>query len=209
MTYYDFIEIGSCDFDTLVEKADDQKYGISIDVMQHYLDRLPEPKNCKKICVAISDTEDEEVELHYIPEDLIEKHKLPGWVHGGPRLYDRHPFLLILLNYDEYKIDPDEVYKTKTVKTKRLKTIVDENNVTGIKILKIDTEGMDDRIIIDYLDSCQNEGYPYPFLIYYEHILLPFGRREELLHKAANHGYGIQQEALENTTLIKKDYDKL
>ena len=77
-------------------------------------------------------------------------------------------------------IDPEEVYESTTVEVTRLKSIVDQYNISHIKILKIDTEGSDGRILLDYFNCCKNEGYPFPFLIKYEHILLPRNERIKL-----------------------------
>ena len=42
--HYDFIEIGTSDFDTLIENAKDTDIGLSVDPMQIYLDKLPDNK---------------------------------------------------------------------------------------------------------------------------------------------------------------------
>ncbi len=208
--FYDFIEIGTADFDTFIEKADDNKRGVSIDPFQIYLDELPDRKNVTKICAAISD-EEGEADIHYIPQENIEKYGLPSWVKGTPRLYKRHPFVLKLLaneaedNPLEKAIDPDKAYAKTTTKVRRLKSIVDEFNIKFIKILKIDTEGMDGRILLDYFRCCEHEGYPFPLYVKYEHILLPPKERPHILSEAQRVGYIIQQERLENTILIKKE----
>ena len=55
----DFIEIGTSNFDTLIEKvpddiASDAIIGYSIDILQTYLDDLPTKKNVVKCCVGIT-----------------------------------------------------------------------------------------------------------------------------------------------------------
>tara|TARA_Y100001949_G_scaffold171530_1_gene174140 strand:+ start:2851 stop:3495 length:645 start_codon:yes stop_codon:yes gene_type:complete len=207
--FYDFIEIGTCDGDTLIQKANGKQKGISIDPMGHYLDNLPDKENCIKICVAISNKE-EEVDIFYITEDDIKKHNLPSWVRGSNSLYQPHPFVLTLLSAESEQhpipepLDPDKVITKGKIKTRRLKSIIDEYKIDGIKILKIDAEKTDDIILLDYFDCCKNEGYPYPFLIQYEHILLPPRRRHHLLITAIEAGYTVQKEHLENTTLVRK-----
>ena len=39
MKHYDFIEIGTSDFDTLIESSDDNVVGLSIEPIKYYLDR--------------------------------------------------------------------------------------------------------------------------------------------------------------------------
>ena len=38
---YDFIEIGTCDCDTLIQECNNTTYGISIEPLKFYLDMLP------------------------------------------------------------------------------------------------------------------------------------------------------------------------
>jgi FkbM family methyltransferase len=207
--FYDFIEIGTADFDTLIEKSDDKKRGLSIDVSQYHLDNLPNRKNVEKLCIAISD-EEGEADFHYIPEEKIKRYNLPDFVRGCSSMYTRHPFVLTLLanESDQHSlseaIDPEEVYESTTVEVTRLKSIVDQYNISHIKILKIDTEGSDGRILLDYFNYCKNEGYPFPFLIKYEHILLPMNERSKLLNTAMDLGYFVQTESTTDTVLIKK-----
>ena len=54
---YDFIEIGTSNFDTLIQAADDFAVGISIEPIKHYLDSLPSRANVKKLNVAVSRTD--------------------------------------------------------------------------------------------------------------------------------------------------------
>ena len=207
--FYDFIEIGTSDFDTLIQKADDNKKGISIDPIQYWLDRLPNKKNCHKICAAISN-ETKEADLYYIPEDNIIKYNLPNFVRGCGSLDVMHPFILTLLaneaedNKLPHALNPNDVFIKTKVPVVRLKSIIDQFNIDGIKILKIDTEGTDDKILIDYFDCCKNESYPYPFFIQYEHVLLSHNRRCVLLNIAIDHGYIMQEESIDNTILIKR-----
>ena len=44
---YDFIEIGTSNFDTLIEAADDTTVGISIEPIGYYLDQLPDRARVK------------------------------------------------------------------------------------------------------------------------------------------------------------------
>jgi hypothetical protein len=79
--FYDFIEIGTSDFDTLIERADDQTVGLSIEPIFAYLDRLPCPKRCAKLNAAISDHDGEAVVFFIAPEKIAEL-GLPEWFKG-------------------------------------------------------------------------------------------------------------------------------
>ena len=195
-SFYDFIEIGTSDFDTLLQKSDGNKRGISIDPLNYFLDRLPVKQNCKKICCAISDKEGEE-DIYYITEETIKNYNLPSFVRGCGSLYNYHPFVKILLNNESdahpigKALKPEEVYTKERVKVKRLKNIVDENLVKEIKILKIDTEGCDDKIILDYLKCCKEEGYPMPFFIQFEHVLIDESKKSKVLNFVIEQGYNL------------------
>ena len=53
--HVDFVEVGTCDFDTLIEKATDSTFGLSIEGIKSFLDKLPNKPNIKKINCIISD----------------------------------------------------------------------------------------------------------------------------------------------------------
>ena len=44
-----FIEVGTSDFDTLIQVAKPETAGISIEPIKYYLDRLPNPPNVIKM----------------------------------------------------------------------------------------------------------------------------------------------------------------
>ena len=46
--FLDFIEIGTSDFNTLIQAAGPAAHGLSIDPISLYLDRLPNRPGCKK-----------------------------------------------------------------------------------------------------------------------------------------------------------------
>ena len=75
---YDFIEIGTSNFDTLIQSSDDETLGISVDAVKYYIDNLPDKLNVKKINVGISDV-NQVLDVYYIPENIINENKLPQW----------------------------------------------------------------------------------------------------------------------------------
>ena len=55
--FYDFIEVGTANFDTLLEKVNDNSiHGISIEPLAFYLEQLPDKKNIAKVNAALSNT---------------------------------------------------------------------------------------------------------------------------------------------------------
>lgn len=63
--YYDFIEIGSADFETLLEQATDDVKGITVEPLREYLDKLPNKENVIKVQAAISDKDGVDL-IYYI-----------------------------------------------------------------------------------------------------------------------------------------------
>lgn len=131
---YDFIEIGTSNFDTLIQSANDNIYGISVDAVKYYIDNLPDKLNCKKVNVGISNI-NSTLDVYYIPENIIEQNKLQNWFKGCNCINNYHP-LHISHNVSHLcKID-----KVKVITTYEL---FYQNNVRNVKYLKIDTEGHD------------------------------------------------------------------
>lgn len=67
--FYDFIEIGTSDFDTEIQKHP-EKRGISIEPVKYYLDRLPESRTCKKLNMGISNYTGTG-KVNYLSEEIL------------------------------------------------------------------------------------------------------------------------------------------
>jgi hypothetical protein len=132
LTDYDFIEIGTSDYETLIEIADDTTKGISVDAVKCYIDKLPNKKNVKKLNLGISN-ENTLLDVYYIPEKTIKENNLPYWVKGCNSINDYHP-----LHVDVHKYC--EIEKVKVITTYEL---FYQNSVRNVRFLKIDTEGHD------------------------------------------------------------------
>ena len=138
MKHYDFIEIGTSDFDTLIESSDDNMVGLSIEPIKYYLDRLPNKKNVKKIQLAVSDV-DGDIDIYYIPDEKIKEHDLKWWIRGSNSVNRPHPFAIKELGEELY----NSIVKIDKVPTVSWKTLVQNEEVGSIGYLKIDTEGHD------------------------------------------------------------------
>lgn len=70
--FYDYIEIGTSNFETEVQKTDggNPRKGISIDCIKYYLDQLPDKDVNTKLNLAISDSEGE-IDCYYLDESTI------------------------------------------------------------------------------------------------------------------------------------------
>ncbi len=131
---YDFIEIGTSNFDTLLQTAGERTKGISVDAVKYYIDSLPDKPNVKKIHVGVSDTRGE-MDLYYIPEHIIREHHLPEWFRGCNCIRQYHP-LHIKHNVQHLCV----VEKVRVIPAEEL---FYEHRVRKVGFLKIDTEGHD------------------------------------------------------------------
>ena len=131
---YDFIEIGTSNFDTLIQCADDNMKGISVDAVKYYIDHLPDKLNCKKINIGISNI-NSTLNVYYIPEKVIEENNLPDWFKGCNCINNYHP-----LHLKHNVLHLCEIEKVKVITAFEL---FYQNNVRNVKYLKIDTEGHD------------------------------------------------------------------
>jgi FkbM family methyltransferase len=151
----DFIEIGSSDHDTLLDGAPIDIKGIIIEPVKIYLDRLPNLPNVKKINVAISpDNKEEMVDVYYVPPEIIENNsKYHLTLKGCNRIGEMHK-QHILWGMQEYvqsiKVPMVPLYK-----------ILKENNVKQIEHLKIDIEGGDSLLLLNFLEYLKNKTKEY------------------------------------------------
>jgi len=146
---YDFIEIGTSNFDTLIADCSDEKIGLSIEPLKVYLDVLPNKPNVTKVCAAISD-DDGEIDIYHIPISLIHKHNLPIWVKGCNSVTKPHDFARKTLGEEFY----DSLVSIDKVKMMSWETLVSDYKINSIKYLKIDTEGHDHVILKSYIQEC-------------------------------------------------------
>jgi len=165
--HYDFIEIGTSDFDTLIQTCSDESIGLSIEPLQIYLDRLPNKPNVKKITKAISEL-DSEIDIYYIPLENIWKHNLPIWVKGCNSVSKPHNYARTKLGEDFY----DSIVAVDIVPTISWETLVRENNIRSLDLLKIDTEGHDHIILKSYLLECEKNPKLYANKIIFEYNII-------------------------------------
>jgi autotransporter strand-loop-strand O-heptosyltransferase len=149
--HYDFIEVGTSDFDTLIENANENSIGITIEPIGYYLNKLPNKNNVKKIQAGLSD-HDGVMDIFYIPDEEIVKHNLKWWVRGSNSIGKPHPFAMKELGEDFY----NSIVKIEKIPVISWKSLVENEDIGSIDFLKIDTEGHDHVILNDYLKLCSD-----------------------------------------------------
>ena len=144
---YDFIEIGTSDFDTLLERSTTE-IGISIEPLKVYLDNLPDRDTVIKLNCAMSD-KDGVADVYWIDPSDIESYDLPLWLKGCNSIIDPHPSAVKELKDKNL----EHIYKKTECKCLTWNSIVDIYDIKYVEYLKIDTEGHDCFIINNILDS--------------------------------------------------------
>ena len=129
----DFIEIGTSDFDTLIENSENQK-GYSIEPIKNYYNSLPDKPNVKKLNIAItSNKTNKTCDIYYIPNDIIISEKLQSWMKGCNCINNYHP------QHENYK----QFVSIDKIPLINIDDFLLEERIRKIKLLKIDTEGHD------------------------------------------------------------------
>ena len=196
---YDFIEIGTSNFDTLIEAADDDTVGISIEPIRYYLDQLPNRAGVKKLAVAISRNHGM-LPVFYIPERTIRARGLPEWLRGCNSVGDYHPKHVELMVRDLVRID--------TVDIMTIRDIFDLHNVTELDYLKIDTEGADCEIMRHLSEILKTEPTTrYPKKILFEtNELANQGQVEYVKAEFIKLGYCVTKSGYDTVLEYKKSH---
>ena len=156
MVFYDFIEIGTSDFDTLCEEANETTVGLSIEPVQCYLDKLPKKPGVQKILAAVSDYVGS-INVYGIKEEYINRSPdhddglLPYRIRGCNSVHKRHPTALRFIL--EKGMNPDEVFFCNEVPVYNIPYLIQKYNIEGCKYLKLDTEGHDCVILKHFFET--------------------------------------------------------
>lgn len=149
MVHFNFIEIGTSDFNTEIEKASDETIGLSIEPLNEYLLRLPNKNKCQKINAAISNFNGF-IDIYSISPENIAKYNIAEWIKGCNSVGKPHKTVEWYLSYHGL---PSNLIEAKIVPVLTFTDIINKYNVTGCDYLKIDTEGHDCVIVNDIIDS--------------------------------------------------------
>lgn len=160
---YDFIEIGTSDFDTLIQQWPN-KVGLSIEPIKYYLDALPNNPLVTKVNAAVSD-KCGTITIYSVNPKYITEYKLPDWIRGCNAVGDYHPTVKKLLVERNIPLD---IFSIDTVECLDYATLVERYNITECGYLKIDTEGHDPIIINNIFDYCEKHSELLPERILFE-----------------------------------------
>jgi hypothetical protein len=198
---YDFVEIGTSDFETVIQKCASNSVGLSIDPILYYLNRLPSKPYVHKVLTAVSD-HDGVAKVFYISEEIIKKHDFPWWVRGCSSINAYHPTVMQLLL--SKKIDPVDAFTSKTIPMYSVETLFGMYQVDDCECLKIDTEGHDCVILSNYLEGIKKGKYgPARKILFESNSLTPTEQVENTILKFQELGYAIVHSG-ENTILERQ-----
>jgi hypothetical protein len=138
--HYNFIEIGTSDFETIIQNANDLVVGASIEPIKFYLDKLPSPKNVKKLNCAVSlDNTNRMSKVYYVTPEDIERNKLPSWLRGCNSVDDYH--------YQHEKLNIKHLVKIDQIEQVPIISLFARLDVSSLDFLKIDVEGGDCKLL--------------------------------------------------------------
>ena len=145
---YDYVDIGSCDFDTAYDVAQPGERVLLVEPVQYYLDRIPDREGQVKANLAVSSTTGQ-FPVYHLPDVTIHLFDLPSWARGCNSIGERHPTIDRLL--ESRGLDLNLVNKT-LVEVINFKQLCDRYQITEIGKLKIDTEGHEQYILPSVLE---------------------------------------------------------
>lgn len=146
--HYDFVDIGTCDFDTSIEVANEHQKVLLVEPLKFYLDRLPSSINIIKSNLAVGNYNGL-VEVKYVPEQVIEQYSLPTWLKGCSCIGEYHYSMIRCFQENNIPLSLVQTYKVEIIKFQEL---CSRFNIESIEYLKIDTEGHEQYILPDVLD---------------------------------------------------------
>jgi hypothetical protein len=199
MSNFDFIEIGTSDFDTIVQTCAEDSVGLVIEPLGYYLDRLPDKPNVKKLKLAVAFDDIERIStIYYVHPDDIARRNLPSWLRGCNRIDDYH--------VEHLKLNIRDIVRKENVLQLPIGKILDEHDVEGIKTLKTDTEGADCRILMSFFRYFEHSGKEKEWLprkIIFENNGMTCRKElQMLLTQAASHGYETGAQSGDELVLI-------
>jgi|LWDU01.1.fsa_nt_gi FkbM family methyltransferase len=182
--HYDFIEIGTSDFHTLIQKCPIESVGMSVEPLQCYLDMLPSKPNVIKVCCAVSQTSGHN-NIFHIPPTTIKKYSLPEWLKGCNSVglpHYQHSLVCSQVSEKTWchptnlhqQVSPTDtplslgLVKKSRVKVKTYGQLMEEHGVESVDVLKVDAEGMDSIILHAMMDYCENNPASFPASVEFE-----------------------------------------
>ncbi len=182
---FDFVEIGTGPYHSLISTCADSEKGLSVEPLREYLDCWADRDNVLKIEAAVVADADQNpeksAEIFYVDQHDIDRNQLGRWFKGCNFLGRPHDL------HVQYYSDPNVWHQTADraslptrnlvdeglVRTRRVKTFsvtefIAAYSIEKIGFLKIDTDGLDCRIVNSFLDYYESRREFLPDRIMFE-----------------------------------------
>ena len=152
---YDYVDIGTCDFDTAHDVAQPGERVLLVEPVQYYLDRISDRTGQTKANLAISASSGR-VPVYYVPDVSIHLFDLPSWARGCNSIGTRHPTIDNLLVNRNLPLNLVNKVEVEVITFRELCT---RYQITEINKLKIDTEGHETFIMPTVLEMVKEGMY--------------------------------------------------
>lgn len=195
---YNFIEIGTSNFGTIIQNCPLEWKGISVEPIKEYLDELPDKPLVRKIQAAIVPDDSTEVELYYIPQDMILEYSLDTYLVGCNKVGEYHP-AHIGSGYHH-------IVEKMIVPAMTLQKLFEDNEVETVLHLKIDTEGMDCDILMHFSHWLETQDKSkFPKKIEFEtNSITPKAKADKVIERYCSIGYMLALRQGDITQLFLK-----
>jgi hypothetical protein len=151
--HFDFIEIGTSSFHTLLQSRPAHERGLSVDPMLVHLNKLPSRKRKVRVHAAISEASGSTTVFFIDPHD-ISAHRLPFWLSGCNMIGQPHR----LASRELEQRGLGRLMRNTSVRVLSLRSLLEAFCVGSIGTLKIDTEGHDTVIMRSLFDDVLAHG---------------------------------------------------
>jgi hypothetical protein len=184
---YDFIEIGTSDFETLLQTTPEGSIGLSVDANKIYLDRLPVKPSVIKVNTAVSDKIGaRNLPLYFVSHGNITQHKLPDWLRGCSQVGVPHALLISELKSRNLQ----HLMESRSVPVITFSELLYNYNASAVKYLKVDAERHSIEIMQGVVKTCKSRPSLCPGVISFEswagtNAEIHFqGQKNDYLHRA-------------------------
>ncbi len=171
-----FLEVGTSDFNAMIQTAPDDMSGISMEPLKFYLDNLPDRPLVKKLAAALVAEATPYIDMYYIEPEVIAdpKNELYDFMKGCNSVGKPHDYHLRYNGFSNGWEDENVI----------IRNLLEEGLVTHIKVpaltfeqlmgvydldyvgtIKLDTEGQDSPLLQSILDYYEKSGKTLPLTI--------------------------------------------
>lgn len=187
MMRFDFIDIGTCDFNTSSDEVlkNEKVKVLLIEPLKFYLNRLRTHDNILKSNIAIGDRRDR-VTVFYLEEVTIQENRLPDWLKGCSTIGRPHCLAVSTLEQRGLSLDLIKKQEINMITFSDLCSVYD---IQSIGKLTIDTEGNDYLILPDVYKKVV-EGLNIKTIIFeYQPYMENTDQLDDICKKFENIGY--------------------